>query len=131
MCKVGDVLYIHEYIDDNGYKVNGHPFIVIDDENGRISGLDFNMVCVAISSFKDAEHRKEKLSYHGNKEITVDEGVKKDGYIKCSVLHYISSIKTNYNYLFTIQDNEFINEILRLVNLLGARGDITDNIENL
>lgn len=54
-----------------------HPFVVVDDQEDTIQGLDFDMVGVLMSGFKNDEHRRKKLSMRQNLEITVEDGVKK------------------------------------------------------
>lgn len=77
MCKIGDIILINKYYSENNEELNRHPFVVINDESCRIEGLPFDLVCSVMSSFKSEEQRKKKLSYPGNLEITIDDGVQK------------------------------------------------------
>ena len=53
MCKMGDIIVVNKYIGDDGKEIGKHSFVVINDEGGTISGLDYTMVSSAISSFKN------------------------------------------------------------------------------
>ena len=81
MCRVGDIILIRKYIGEDGTRQRNHPFIVLNDSEGKIEGLPFDLTCSVMSSFKNEEHRKKKLSMKQNLEITVEDGVKKDDYI--------------------------------------------------
>lgn len=66
MCKIGDIIAIQKYIGDGNNKVNIHYFIVINDTNGKIEGLDFDIVATVMSSFKTKKHILKKLKYKEN-----------------------------------------------------------------
>ena len=61
MCKMGDIIVVNKYIGDDGKEIGKHSFVVINDEGGTISGLDYTMVSSAISSFKNEQQRKKKV----------------------------------------------------------------------
>ncbi len=52
MCKVGDIILVHDYI-SNGVPLQKHSFIVIDDHNGEIRGLEYDWICNVLSSIKN------------------------------------------------------------------------------
>lgn len=72
MCKVGDIIVVNNY----------------------------DIICNVMSSFKNEEQRRKKLSYPGNFPIThndsaVINGNEKDGYIKAEQLYYFNKEKLN------------------------------------
>lgn len=82
MCRVGDIILIRKYIGEDGTRQRNHPFIVLNDSEGKIEGLPFDLTCSVMSSFKNEEHRKKKLSMKQNLEITVEDGLRKMALLK-------------------------------------------------
>lgn len=100
MCKTGDIILIKSY-KDNQSILGRHSFVVLSDEAGEIRGLDYDIICNVMSSFKNDEQRKKKLSYPGNFPITHDDKVTnpdngKAGYIKADQLYYFNKEKIDY-----------------------------------
>lgn len=94
LCKAGDIILIKKYKRE-GTDMTRHSFVVIGDEAGRIHGLEYNVICNIMSSFKDAAQRARKLSYPGNFEIKpgntiINEGNDKDGFIKAEQFYYLN-----------------------------------------
>lgn len=99
MCEVGDIIVVNGYRNNDGI-MKKHSFIVINDEGGKIQGLDYEVICNVMSSFQDEEHKKRKLNHPCNvpisaTESTVVNGNTKDGYIKSDQLYYFNK-KTKY-----------------------------------
>lgn len=124
MCKVGDIILIDNYKSD-GKTLQKHSFIVLSDENGEIQGLRYDIICNVMSSFKNQEQKKKKLSFPGNFPITHDDSVVKngngmDGYIKAEQLYYFSKLKLNFRVIGVINDDifelilDFIEEELKI-----------------
>lgn len=42
MCKVRDIILVEKY-KDRGIDLSRHSFVVIDDEDGEISGIPYGM----------------------------------------------------------------------------------------
>ena len=92
MCRRGDIILVEKY-KSQGVDVSHHSFVVIDDKDGQIKGLNYDIVALAMSSFKDEKQKEKKLSYPGNFPITaneenVDGGNKRDGYIKADQFYF-------------------------------------------
>lgn len=68
MCKVGDIILVNNYHHNNNC-IDKHSFVVLSIEEGQIQGLDYNLICNVMSSFKSQEQRVQKLNYPGNIEI--------------------------------------------------------------
>lgn len=134
MCKIGDIIVVNNYISDDGKKIGQHSFVVVNDENGTISGLDYSMVASAISSFKNEEQKQKKLQYEGNMELPIDamneKDFRKSSYIKADKAFYFDKSKLDYYVLATLKD-EYMDELLRLVLKLAKEGKLEQIIDNL
>lgn len=119
MCNVGDIVFIWDYITEDGIRSNGHPFIVVDDQNGQIGGLDFDLVCSTMSSFdgKSDDYKQKKLSYIENLHFGIDDGNSRDGFIKADQMYMFKKSRANYRVLAKA-DVDFINELLELIKEL-------------
>lgn len=119
MCNVGDIVFIRNYLTEEGKHSPGHPFIVVDDQNGQIGGLDFDLVCSTMSSFDDKseEYKEKKLSYIENIHIEIEDGALKDSYIKADQMYLFKKSSTNYK-VVGIADKEFVKELLELIEEL-------------
>ena len=95
MCKIGDIIVIEKYTAENNKQVSMHSFIVVDDQHGIISGLNYDIVTNVISSFKNEEHKIKKLSFKENLEISnndlkFNKKLKRSSYIKADKLFYFN-----------------------------------------
>lgn len=111
MCKPGDIILVKGY-QDSGKIIDQHSFVVLSDEGGQIQGLDYELICNVMSSFKNEEQRKKKLSYPGNFEIThndsvVETGNSKDGFIKAEQFYYFNKEKTNFMVIGKVNEETF------------------------
>lgn len=43
MCQIGDIIVVYRYKDGNK-TLPTHSFVVLDDNNGQIQGIDFDFV---------------------------------------------------------------------------------------
>ena len=101
MCNVGDIIVIENYT-HNDIHLKKHSFVVLSDDAGQIQSIDYDLICNAMSSFKDETQKKKKLSFPGNFPIVPDDyedidGNNKSGYIKADQLYYFN--KTNIQYI--------------------------------
>lgn len=132
MCKVGDIIIIDSY-KDNGTFINKHSFVVLDDEDGEIQGLSYDLVCNVMSSFKNKQHKDKKLRFPGNFPITSDDKVTnpdngKEGYIKAEQLYYFKKSKIDYQVIGRMND-ESLEKLVRFIENLDI--DIKEIIDNL
>ena len=132
MCKIGDIILVNEYKDGN-MTLKRHSFIVIDDSNGTIEGLSYDIICNVLSSFKTATQKQQKLSYPGNFPISNDDTITnpdngKDGYLKTDQLYYFNKEKTDYEVIGYIKP-----DILKLIFefIENSEFPIFDIIDNL
>ena len=120
MCKVGDIILINNY-NDSSISISKHSFVVISDVAGQIQGLDYDLICNVMSSFKNEGQRQKKLAYFGNFPIThndsvVSNGNTKDGFIKAEQFYYFNKEKIDYITIGSMKEEvfkiliDFINE---------------------
>lgn len=118
MCKVGDIILVRKYL-SNGTPLQKHSFIVIDDNNGEIHGLEYDWICNVLSSIKDDVQRKKKLSYPGNIEIKSNNMITnphngKDAYIKADQLYFFKKDKLDYRVIGQVTE-EALNDIIQFI----------------
>lgn len=134
MCKVGDIIVINKYIGDDNKEINKHSFVVISDEKGTITSLDYDIVASVISSFKSEIHRLKKLKFKENLELPLDsmmnKNFKKKSYIKSDQLYYFNKDKLDYYILGTLKF-KYLNKLLNLVYELDKENKLKENIKNL
>ena len=132
MCKIGDIILVKGYTVE-GIEVGTHSFVVVDDSNGEIEGMTYDMVCNVLSSIRSEEHREKVLKYQTNLEVSsADMDTKphngKDAYVKLNDLYFFNKSKTDYRVIGTL-DYEMLNFILEYVK--SAKFRITPVTENL
>ena len=136
MCKRGEIIFINEYR-HHEKEIFGHPFVVLSDEAGKVCGIDFDLVCLVMSSFKDEEQRKRKLTYPGNfpvsaSEKTLDGMDNLDAYIKANQFYYFDSSITNFTLIGSL-DIDAWTALLTFIETLSQKGiaieQIIDNLK--
>ena len=136
MCKIGDIIVIKKYIGDDGKVIDKqHSFVVIDDNADCVGGISYDLVTNVMSSFKDEEHKRKKLSHKENLEIRSDNIISntkngRDGYIKADQLFYFDKSMIDY-YVFARVDEELFDELIRLIIELRYENKVKMNIKNL
>ncbi len=134
ICKIGDIIVVNNYVGEDGNNVSKHSFVVISDEKGTITGLDYDIVASVISSFKSDTHRIKKLKYRENMELPITsmngKNFKRKSYIKADQAHYFNKRKTNYYILGTLK-RKYINNLLNLIISLESDNKIKIITSNL
>ena len=131
MCRVGDIIVKREYI-SQGKKLGQHSFVVLQDNGGKICGMDYDLVCNVMSSFHSEDHRKRKLKFPGNLEYSASEeavknGHGKGGYIKADQLYYFREADIDYFVIGNVSP-ELYKRLVDLISSLDTIEDITDNL---
>lgn len=131
MCKVGDIIVVRNYV-SQGKTINRHSFVVLSTEQGKIQGLDFDLVCNVMSSFSSEEQRKKKMGYPGNFEYpasaeNIQNGHGRSGYIKAEQLYLFNRKNTDFYVLGNV-DPELFNALIDFINQLKDIEVITDNL---
>ena len=132
MCKIGDIILVEKYKDGNTV-LSRHSFVVIEDRDGTVEGLPYDMICNVLSSYKGEKQKQRKLSYPGNFPVSNEDTITNpdnggSGYIKADQLYYFNKNKIDYRVIGYINEDildllfEFIEESeFEIVN-------ITDNL---
>ena len=130
MCKLGDVIVIDKFKNENGETVSKHSFVVVSDNEGCIRGIKYDFVANMLCSFHSKKHLKKKLQYEQNlpinrKEIFGNKLNSKNGFIKSDQLYYFDKSKIKYKVIAHI-DNNLLNELIELIFKLGKKKMITN-----
>ncbi len=131
MCKVGDIILVNKYKHGNK-ELSRHSFVVLSTEGGSVRGLDYDLICNVMSSFKDEEQKKRKLAYPGNLEVAHDgtnvpSGNTKGGYIKAEQFYYFDKDSIDYMVIGNVTI-ELFTALMRLIDELDEIEEITDNL---
>ena len=132
MCSLGDIILVDAY-KHAGRELSRHSFVVISNESGKIQGLDYNLVCNVLSSFKNDQQRAKKLGYPGNFGVThndtiIPKGNEKDGFVKAEQLYYFNTDKLNYIVIGSMRPEVFNNLLEFISNLDVPIVEFTDNL---
>lgn len=133
MCQVGDIIVVKNY-KSQGRVVKQHSFVVLNTEHGQIQGMDYDLVCNVMSSFKDEEQKAKKLSFPGNFPYeATDERVKNghglEGYIKAEQFYFFDRVKTDFYVIGNVSPALFA-ALTEFIKALSVEIEyITDNLE--
>ena len=119
MCKLGDIIVINKFKNEDGDTIKKHSFVVINDEKNYFEGLKYDFVCNMLCSFHNERHKNKKLSFEENLEIkeTLILGKKinnKKGYIKADQLYYFDKTKIEYK-VIAHMESELLDELVQLI----------------
>lgn len=122
MCKLGDIIVVKEFKNENGITIPKHSFIVIDDNKDSIKGLNYDFVTNMMGSFHNEEHKKKKLKYKQNLYIPKGQIIGKnlnlkDGFIKANNLYLFKKDKIRYRKIGHL-NNSITNELLNIIQIL-------------
>ena len=136
MCQIGDIIVVYHY-KDGKKKLSTHSFVVLDDQNGQIRGVDFDFIGLVMSSVKNDEQKKRKLLYPGNFPIVSEDqdiiggNNGESGYIKAEQFYYFNKDKIEYKVIGKL-DTEIFNLLVEFIEELINSGvkfrQITDNL---
>ena len=135
MCKLGDIIVVKEFKDNNGITVPKHSFVVINDEPDYIEGFEYDFISNIMCSFHDEKQKKHKLSIEGNLEIKPErihgQNINsKGGYIRADELFYFSKKKIEYK-VIAHMDAELLDELVQLIIKLHDKNKERNVITNL
>ena len=138
MCKLGDIIIINKFKNEEEKFVPKHSFVVINDEKDYIKGVKYDFVANMMCSFHDKNHKKKKLKYIENLPIKEKyiKGKKinsKQGYIKADQIYYFNKQLIEYEVIAHI-DKKLLNELTHLIITLNKKKllkNITTNLEKI
>lgn len=141
---IGDVIVIKKYISPDNIELKQHSFIVVNNQAGKISGVEinlnlelgFDLVATVMSSIKSKEHKDKIKSFYPKNMIIqfndtqIKNGNKQDGFIKVNQLYYFQ--RNNIEYIKIGKLNkQTLNKLLELIQINSDNGDLTANYNNL
>ncbi|MDP4152754.1 MAG: hypothetical protein Q8865_04830 [Bacillota bacterium] len=132
MCKTGDIIVVNNF-KHNGVDLSRHSFVVLSDVSESIQGLDYDIVCNVMSSFKNEEQKRKKLSYPGNFPITYNQedmtdGNRKSGFIKAEQFYYFNKEKTDFTVIGRLTEETF-DLLIKFIEELQI--DVVNIVDNL
>lgn len=135
MCKVGDIIVINEFKNENDKVISKHSFVVISDEENYISGLKYDFVVNMLCSFHNKKHRNKKIKFKENLEIKETSICGKNinnktGYIKVDQLYYFDKNLITYK-VIACMDNGLLEELIILIIKLNKEGLLKNILTNL
>lgn len=136
MCKLGDIIVVKQFKNEEGNIVSKHSFVVINDEPDFVQGLKYDFVSNMMCSFHSKIHKTKKLKYKEN--LLVKEGYlsgdkinNKEGYIKADQLYYFNKKRIKYK-VIAHMDDELLDELVKIILILHDNNKIkmvTDNLQ--
>ena len=128
MCKLGDIIVVNAFKNEFGEIVKKHSFVVINDEENSIEGLNYDFIANMLCSFHDDKHKSKKLRFKENLEITEnnissEKANDKTGYIKSDQLYYFNKEKIKY-YVLGQLNPDLLDELLQLILVLNNEGKL-------
>ena len=128
MCQVGDIIVVFNAT-NNHRPIGPHPFIVLDDTGGVISGIyEYSFVGLVITSYDDNdEERKQKLSqYATNLHLAKDDREPNDedtknGIVRVSDFFFFNKDRIKYKTLGRLNPDVF-NLVIEFIEELAAQG---------
>lgn len=129
MCKIGDILLIYN-AKNEGKLVGMHPFIVLDDNNGVVSGMyTYDFIGLLLTS-ADTEEKKERLrKIEGNFPIAEDDKIMNTGksddnrysFVEADQFFFFDKDKIKYIHLGKIEPDIY-NLIIDFIQELSENG---------
>lgn len=130
MCKIGDILLIFNA--KNKKPVGMHPFIVLDDTNGKVSGVySYDFIGLLLTSADTEEKKKRLKQIDGNFPISTDDKIMNEGkdkdnrysYVEADQFFYFDKGKIKYIHIGSLEPDiyDLIIEFIQELNDNGVR----------
>ena len=135
MCKLGDIIVVKEFKDENGEIVPKHSFVVINDEADHVEGLKYDFVSNMMCSFHNEEHKNKKLRFEENfpikEELIFGKKINnKSGYVKADQLYFFNKETIEYQ-VIAHMEAELLDELVQLILVLNEKGLLKNILTNL
>ena len=135
MCKLGDIIVINKFKNEDRDTIKKHSFVVINDEKNYVEGLKYDFVSNMLCSFHNEEHKNKKLRFEENFEINEklisgDKINNKNGYVKADQLYYFDKTKIEYK-VIAHMESELLDELVQLILVLSEKGLLKNIVTNL
>ena len=130
MCKIGDILLIFNA--KNKKTVGMHPFIVLDDTNGKVSSVySYDFIGLLLTSADTEEKKKRLKQIDGNFPISTDDKIMNEGkdkdnrysYVEADQFFYFDKGKIKYIHIGSLEPDiyDLIIEFIQELNDNGVR----------
>jgi hypothetical protein len=93
MYEVGDIVYVTEYLDDNGIEGNNHLFVVIDKDNRVVTAEYFGFL---VSSHTEKNNDVSNYKYNEPLSKSNVNGLDVDSHVKCDQRYRIEPSDISY-----------------------------------
>ena len=126
MCQIGDIILVYNPKRFNK-AIGMHSFVVLDDSQGSIRGVDFDFIGLLMSSMDTDEKHDKLMQYDGNFSITPDEqdidnrGNGKRACIKAEQFYYFNKNKIKYKVIGKLEKDIF-NLLIEFIQELNENG---------
>lgn len=135
MCKLGDIIVVKEFRNEDGKIIPKHSFVVINDEKDYVEGLKYDFVSNMLCSFHNKKHKKKKLKHKENLAVKEEfiSGKKinsKEGFIKADQLYYFDKNLIEYT-VIAHMETELLDKLVKLILTLHDQGKLKSITTNL
>lgn len=129
MCKIGDILLIYN-AKNNHKPVGMHPFLVLDDTDGKVSGVyDYDFIGLLLTSADTVEKKEQVRKYDGNFPVSPEDKIMDDpkysdnrySYVEADNFFYFDKTQIKYKHIGTIEP-DIHNLILEFIYELSQNG---------
>lgn len=62
---IGDIVLIKDFVSEDKLPMKPHPFVIIDNNQGLIEGMEFNLVANMLGSYHNTRHKNFKNKFAG------------------------------------------------------------------
>lgn len=136
MCQIGDIILVYN---PKRFKkpIGMHSFVVLDDSQGTIRGMDFDFIGLLMSSMDTEEKHERLMKYDANFPISPEEqdindgGNGKKACIKSDQFYYFNKDCIKYKVLGRL-DEDIFNLLIEFIEELNEKGiefqQITGNV---
>ena len=134
MCKIGDILLI--YNAKNGQYVGKHPFIVLDDNAGKVRGVySYDFIGLLVWSANTEEKNESLRSFEVTFPISPDDKVmdnvdktnRMNSFVKADQFFYFDKSKIKYIKIGSLVPDIF-NLIIEFIQELAEAGIVFQQI---
>lgn len=127
--EISSIVLIDEYLDVDNKTVGKHPFVVLNNDTEYVNEKRYNIVAVALSSYKNKLQRKKNRIFNTSVDLfSPEDGVIKDSFVKCDVLVYFN--QERYKKIGSVTTKGF-NDIIYKVTELDEKNKLSMNLNNL
>lgn len=131
---MGDIIVVYSY-KSGGIKLPPHSFVILDNNKGHAQGMDYDWICLVMSSFKG--NKAKVMRYKGTFPIVPDDedikggGNSTSGYIKANQFYYFKKDKIKYKHIGKLKPEIFELLVDYINELIEKKTPFEQHIDNL